>query len=91
MLKAVLLAASTSGSAVTGYQSADSHLDTDIDVRITSSLCFLEQEAGAIARASRGQETPQKHRSPPRRWKGSKNKGRRLELYGDGVILWFPS
>ena len=42
---------------VTGDQRADSPLETDFDFRVTSPLCFLEREAGAVALASRAQET----------------------------------
>ena len=44
--------------AVTRDQSTDRHLDTDIDVRVTSQPRFPEREAGAAAPASRAQETP---------------------------------
>ena len=44
--------------SVTGDQSAGSHLETDIDVRVTSQPCFSWREAGANALASRAQETP---------------------------------
>ena len=43
--------------AVTGDQSTDRHLDTDINVRATSQPCFPGREAGANALASRAQET----------------------------------
>ena len=45
--------------AAAGDQSTESHLNTDIDVRVTSQPCRHEQEAGAGALASRAQETPQ--------------------------------
>ena len=45
-------------STVTGDQGADSPLETDVDVRVTSPPCLLEREAGAGALASRAQETP---------------------------------
>ena len=38
--------------AVTGDQSTDRHLETDIDVRVSSQPCFLGLEAGASALAS---------------------------------------
>ena len=42
---------------VTGDQSTDSHLEADVDVRVTSPLCFSEREGGAVALASRAQAT----------------------------------
>ena len=45
-------------STVTGDQGADSPLETDVDVRVTSPPCFFEREAGAGALARRAQETP---------------------------------
>ena len=48
-------------STVTGDKRADSPLETDVDVRVTSPPCFLEREAGAGALASRAQETPGKN------------------------------
>ena len=38
---------------VTGDESTDSNLGTDIDVRVARPLCFLEREAGAVASACR--------------------------------------
>ena len=78
MLKAVLLAASHQRvrspmtrqnlvGTVTGDQCTDSHLDTDIDVSVTSSLRFPEQEAGAVARASRAQAMSRNVGIPRRR------------------------
>ena len=45
-------------STVAGDQGADSPLETDVDVRVTSPPCFFEREAGAGALARRAQETP---------------------------------
>ena len=45
-------------STVAGDLGADSPPETDVDVRVTSTPCFLEREAGAGAFASRAQETP---------------------------------
>ena len=53
--------------AVKGAQNTDGHFDIDSDVWVTSQPCFPEREDGAVALASRAQESPRKHRSPPRR------------------------
>ena len=58
--------------AVKGDQNTDGHFDTDSDARVTSQPCFPEREDGAVALASRAQETSRKHHGLPRRRKGNK-------------------
>ena len=53
--------------AVTGDQSTDRHLQANIDVRVTSPLCFPEWEAGAVALASRVQAMSRNVGLPRRR------------------------
>ena len=55
--------------AVKGDQNTDGHFDIDGDVYVTGQPYFPEREDGADALASRAQESPRKHRGPPRRRK----------------------
>ena len=57
------------GSFLPHLDAVCSHLDTDVDVRVTRPLCFLEREAGAVALASRAQAMS-RNVGLPRRWKG---------------------
>ena len=49
---------------------------TDVDARVTSQPSFPEREAGAVALASRAQETLHEHCSRPRRRKGKEEHGK---------------
>ena len=55
--------------AVKGDQNTDGHFDIDSDVYVTGQPYFQELEDGAVALASRVQESSRKHRSLRRRRK----------------------
>ena len=58
-----------------------------------ASLCFFpEQEAGAVARASRASETPQKHRGPqPKAEVQANTKEDGSNCMVTGSSFWYPS
>ena len=76
-------------------KNTDGHFDIDIAVRVTSPLCFPERDAGAVALASRTQESPRKHRSPPRRRKAVQKHRQATRIVSSmwscGVILRYLS
>ena len=79
------------GDVATGDQSSDSHLDADIGVRVTSQPFFLSRRLVQLHVQAEHVKRRKSTVAFREGGKASKDKGRRLELLGDGVILWYPS